>query len=67
MSPAVWPSEMRSEVLRSSGGNLIGGDVAAAGNIISGNNRGIELASVVTWYKGTSLARISRERSPCPI
>ena len=27
----------------SSGGNLIGGDTAAAGNVISGNNRGIEL------------------------
>jgi len=31
----------------SSGGNLIGGDVAAAGNIISGNNRGIECGSDV--------------------
>jgi Putative Ig domain len=29
----------------SGGGNLIGGDTAAAGNVISGNNRGIELGS----------------------
>jgi len=29
----------------SGGGNLIGGDTAAAGNVISGNNRGIELGT----------------------
>ncbi len=30
----------------SGGGNLIGGDTAAAGNVISGNNRGIELGII---------------------
>jgi hypothetical protein len=41
----------------SSGGNLIGGDVAAAGNIISGNNRGIECSNDVVQgnFIGTDL------------
>jgi hypothetical protein len=41
----------------SSGGNLIGGDTAAAGNVISGNNRGIECTTDVVQgnFIGTDL------------
>ena len=36
----------------SNGGNLIGGDIAAARNIISGNNRGVELEGALDVVQG---------------
>ncbi len=46
MSPAaVAIGNTQAQDVTSGGGNLIGGDTAAAGNVISGNDRGIELGS----------------------
>ena len=58
MSPAVWLWEIRTEELSAplvsflGGFNLIGGNTTAARNVISGNNRGIELGTFSDVVQG---------------